>query len=69
MKRKKYSEEEALKAGLTKEDLEIIEAVENCNESEFNSICSCLDIPADNSVINELAHIGKEKVSKRNRNL
>ncbi|MFH1644849.1 MAG: hypothetical protein ABIB11_00350 [Candidatus Omnitrophota bacterium] len=60
MRRKKYPKE-ALKAGLTKEDLELIEAVENYNEAEFNSICSCLDIPADNFMIKKIV---KQEVPK-----
>ena len=50
MKKNKYPKE-ALKAGLTKEDLEIIEAIEDYDKSEFEGLCSQLGLLRDDSVV------------------
>jgi hypothetical protein len=56
MKKNKYSRE-ALKAGLTDEDLEIIKAIGDYDNSEFDELCLQLGLPDDNSVVKEIIQI------------
>lgn len=53
MKQKKYPKE-ALKAGLKKEDIDLIRAVEDYSKPEFDEMILQIGLPGDESVINKI---------------
>lgn len=53
MKKNRYPKE-ALKAGLKKEDIDLIRAIEDCSKPEIDEMILQIGLPSNESVINSV---------------